>query len=155
LRANPLRGWSISGSVTYIRLKIQRVNPTQQTYDLTAHPVPIVGNRFNFAPDWNGTVDTEYRFATAHDLEAFIGGGLQFASKSYSDLAQSSLSTLPGYVTLDARIGLESAQGWRVSMWSRNLTDKLYLTNVVSTGDTIARYTGLPRTFGLSFGFDF
>jgi len=154
LRVNPLRGWSISGGMTYIRSKIKEVDPTTQTYDLTLHPVPIVGNRFNFAPDWSGTVDTEYRFATAHDLQAVIGGGLQFASQSYSDLAQSSLSTLPSYVTLDARIGLESAQGWRVSVWSRNLTDKLYLTNVISSGDTIARYTGLPRTFGLSFGFD-
>ena len=154
-RANPLRGWSISGGVTYIRSEIEEVNPTTQTYDLELHPVSIVGNRFNFAPDWSGTVDTEYHFAATNGLEPFIGGGLQFASKSYSDLAQSSLSTLPSFVSLDARIGLESAKGWRVSVWARNLTNRLYLTNVISAGDTIARYTGMPRTFGCSFGYDY
>ena len=152
LRANPVPGWTLSGGVTYAKSKIKRVDPLSESYDLLLNEVNIVGNRFNFAPDWSGSADTEYRTPASPDLDIFAGGTVRFASKSYSDLANSSVSTIPGFAVFDVRLGLESRKGWTVSVWSRNVTNKLYLTNIVAVGDAVNRYTGMPRTFGLSFG---
>jgi iron complex outermembrane receptor protein len=153
LRANPLPGWTFNGGVTYTKSKIKRQDPNSQYYDLLNVEVPsIEGNRFNFAPDWSGSADTEYRTAAAPNLDAFIGGTMRVASKSYSDLVNSGISTMPGFAVFDARLGVESTKGWNLSVWSRNVTNKLYVNNIVTTGDAVVRYTGMPRTFGLSFG---
>lgn len=152
IRANPLPGWTLSGGVTYAKSKIKRVDPLSESYDLLLNQVNIVGNRFNFAPDWSGSADTEYRTPASPDLDIFVGGTMRFASKSYSDLANSSVSTIPSFAVFDVRLGLESQKGWNVSVWSRNVTNKLYLTNIVAVADAVNRYTGMPRTFGLSFG---
>ena len=152
LRANPLPGWTVSGGVTYAKSEIKETDPSSQSYDLLLNQVNIEGNRFNYAPDWSGAADTEYRFPAVADLQAFVGGSVRFASKSYSDLANSSVSTLPGFAIFDLRVGLESPKGWNVSVWTRNLANKLYLNNTVAVADAIVRYTGEPRTFGVSFG---
>lgn len=153
IRANPVPGWTLNGGVTYAKSRIKRQDPNSQYYDLVNAEVPsIEGNRFNFAPDWSGTIDTEYRTATSPQLDAFVGGTVRFASKSYSDLVNSSLSTMPGFAVFDVRAGVESAHGWNLSVWSRNVTNKLYVNNIVSAGDALVRYTGMPRTFGVSFG---
>ena len=46
----------------------------------------------------------------------------------------------------------ESEKGWNLSVWSRNVTNKLYSNNIVAVADAVVRYAGMPRTFGLSFG---
>jgi len=155
LRAEPVPGWTISGGATYAKSKIKKEDPNVQGYDLLGQPVPLVGNEFNFSPDWSGTADTQYSFPTSGDLTPFVGGSMRFASKSYSDLANSSVSTLRGFTVFDVRAGVESDKGWNLSVWSRNVGNKLYETNVVATGDAILRYLGMPRTFGASFGVRF
>jgi len=152
LKAKPLPGWTIGGGVTYARSKIKKVDPLSESYDLLNNLVDITGNRFNFAPDWSGVADTEYRSAASDNLDLFFGGGVRFASKSYSDLANSGISTMPGYAVFDVRAGVDSEKGWNLSVWSRNVTNKLYLNNIVTTGDAVVRYTGMPRTFGMTFG---
>ena len=127
LRATPFSGWTIGGGVTYAKSKIKSEDPNVQGYDLLGHPVPLVGNEFNFAPDWSGTADTEYRFPVwGSEVTAFLGGSMYFASKSYSDLANTSVSTIPGFAVFDVRAGVESEKGWNVSggaaMWGTSCT---------------------------------
>ncbi|WP_144097450.1 TonB-dependent receptor [Croceicoccus sediminis] len=155
LRATPIDGWTISGGVTYAKSKIRVVDPETESYDLLNNQVDITGNRFNFAPDWSGVADTQYRFGASDELDGFFGGTVRFSSKSYSDLANSSLSTIPAYAVFDVRAGIESTKGWNLSVWSRNVTNKLYLSNIVTTGDAVVRYTGMPRTVGVSFGVEY
>lgn len=62
---------------------------------------------------------------------------------------------MPAYTLLDARIGIESENGWRLSLYGRNLTDEYYWNSVASAGDGAVRFTGEPRTFGASFSMRF
>ncbi|PLS69823.1 TonB-dependent receptor, partial [Salmonella enterica] len=56
----------------------------------------------------------------------------------------------PGYGLLDARIGLGRAdERWAVTLWAKNLTNKLYRTSVIPfLGDEASLY-GAPRTYGV------
>jgi len=59
-----------------------------------------------------------------------------------------------GYATLDARLGYEAPDGaWRVFAWAKNLTNKYYITAISSTGDQVARYAGMPITFGMTLSY--
>ena len=77
LRATPIPGWTIGGGVTYAKSKIKSEDPNVQGYDLLGHPVPLVGNEFNFSPDWSGTADTEYRFPIFQPLAVSHPGILE------------------------------------------------------------------------------
>ncbi len=62
----------------------------------------------------------------------------------------------PGYGLLNARIGIGAADdGWAVSVWAKNLTNKLYRVSVIPfLGDEASLY-GPPRTYGVRFSSKF
>jgi len=58
------------------------------------------------------------------------------------------------YGTVDARLGYEAADGrWKVVLWGKNILDKYYWTNVVTSNDATARFAGRPATYGITVGF--
>ncbi|MFC3052599.1 TonB-dependent receptor [Kordiimonas pumila] len=60
------------------------------------------------------------------------------------------------YGLLDARITLHPADSnWSFSIWGKNLTDKLYRTNIIAfLGDEVSTL-GTPRTYGIELSLDF
>ncbi len=58
---------------------------------------------------------------------------------------------IAGYATVDGRLGIEGPDGrWKVMVWGKNLFDKYYWSNVISSADSAARFAGTPRTFGVT-----
>ena len=55
---------------------------------------------------------------------------------------------------VDIRAGVES-NNWRVWAWGRNVTDKYYWNQVAHVNDVLLRFTGNPRTFGVSVSYRF
>lgn len=52
---------------------------------------------------------------------------------------------------LDARLGVESADGRRwLWAWGRNITDEHYWNQTQHVNDVLLRFTGMPRTYGVS-----
>ena len=62
----------------------------------------------------------------------------------------------PGYGLLDARVTLSPNDGdLTVSLWGRNLTDKLYRVNAIAFFGDEASRLGAPRTYGVEVGVKF
>jgi len=55
---------------------------------------------------------------------------------------------------IDVRAGIET-ESWRVWAWGRNITDKYYWNQVAHVNDVLLRYTGMPRTYGVSLSYRF
>ncbi|MGI9328656.1 MAG: TonB-dependent receptor [Pseudomonadales bacterium] len=55
---------------------------------------------------------------------------------------------------VDLRAGVET-ENWRIWAWARNVTDKYYWNQVAHVNDVLLRYTGMPRTYGLSLSYRF
>lgn len=149
--ARPIVGFTLRGALTYVKTEIG----DYAGFDYTGTPVNFKGSPFTFAPPVSATLDAEYRTPVNSDLEGFVGGGLLYNSKTYADFGKPLKYTIDPYTTFNARIGIESSKGWRVSLWARNLTNKYYWNSVTSGGDEAIRITGQPRTFGASAGFTF
>jgi iron complex outermembrane receptor protein len=63
---------------------------------------------------------------------------------------------VPGYTTLDLRAGIEPTNGpWRLEVWGRNVTDRLYVTGLGRTSDFTTRFAAMPATFGISAHYRF
>ena len=163
----PTRGLSLSGSLTYLEAKID----TYTGVDYVGNVRNFAGQALPFAPRWNYGFNADYRHELASGGTPFVGFSVSGHSKSDTVPGGSSIivppapttRVLPGlvnpfvtnpYATVDARLGYEGPDGrWRVMLWAKNMFDKYYWTNVVTTSDASARFPGRPATYGLTVGF--
>lgn len=151
MTVDPTPGLTLRGAVTYLKTEVGNF----VTLNGFGVLLDVTGSPFNYAPKFSGNFDGEYRAPVSSHLEMYIGGGGQFSSSSYSDLGRVQATRLPSYVTLDARIGVASDNGWRLGLFVRNFTDKYYWTSVNYGGDQFSRIVGTPRLFGVSAGISF
>lgn len=148
----PLKGLIFSGGATYIDTKIQGdfIN-----FNALAQSQNFNGQRLPLTPKWQVVADGQYTFDVGAGVQAFVGGNVNHQGQTNGGLGQLALFDIPAYTLLDARAGVQSSdQRWRATVFVRNLTDKFYLTLVNFPGpDTVVRYTGQPRTYGLTLSY--
>ncbi|MEM7283869.1 MAG: TonB-dependent receptor, partial [Pseudomonadota bacterium] len=119
-------------------------------------PTNFKGESFPNAPDTQVNLDAVYRFSLTGNMDVFIGGNVYYQSSTNSEFGESPELDVDSYTLLDLRAGVEAPDGrWKVSAWMRNVNDEYYWTNASKTNDTIIRFTGLPRTYGLSLNWSF
>jgi outer membrane receptor protein involved in Fe transport len=146
LTAIPIDGLTVHADVTYIHTRVGNYvgfNPAGAQADYT-------GDSFNFAPPWTGSADAEYRRAVTSGLDGFVGAHVLYNDLTNANIGSDPKFAIPSYAIFDVRTGIQSKDGWAVSAYVRNLSDKYYWTSVVANGDVNIRYAGMPRTFGLS-----
>ena len=62
---------------------------------------------------------------------------------------------IKGYTLVNGRVGISADDGkWSAYVWGRNLTDEYYITNVYNSVDFLLNYAGKPRTYGLTFEYN-
>jgi outer membrane receptor protein involved in Fe transport len=151
ITALPISGLTLRSSLTYVHSQVG----SYVTYGGLGTLENIGGNQFNYAPPWSATSDIDYHFAIGGGRDAFVGASALYNSKAYSDLNQTPSLAIDSYVVLNARIGVDWGRGWRTSLWARNIANKYYWSTVISGGDDLGKYTGLPRTFGATVSYQF
>ena len=101
-----------------------------------AHPASILGR----AGELFGAVDASYR------------------SSFSSNASASRYLVVDGYALLNARVGFRWADGWSLSLWSRNLLNKDYYELLSAAPGGSGLYVGLPgepRTVGVTLRMSF
>jgi outer membrane receptor protein involved in Fe transport len=150
--ARPTRELTLRGAVTYLH---SRIGPFIGYDHVTLQPIQYDGSQFSYAPQWSATFGAEYRISLTDKLNGFLGGNGNYVGRTWGDLGESPNTLIPQYTTLNFFAGVESSQGWRASLWVRNATDKFYLTSTAPSGDTLTQMAGLPRTYGVTVGYQF
>jgi iron complex outermembrane receptor protein len=93
------------------------------------------GGVFGRSGEFFGAVDASYRSS--------------FSSSS----SESQYMFVDGYTLLNTRVGFRAADGWTLSLWSRNLLNRNYfdlLTAAPGNTGLVVGQPGDPRTFGLT-----
>ena len=133
--------------------------------------VDVTGEHYPDAPVWEATIDAEYDWKIANDLQAFVGLNAAYNDKTYTGFTDQNPGPhftypqkpngivyndleIPGYATLDLRAGL-SRGNWRVMVWGHNVTNTYYWTSYDRVNDTNLKYTGMPTTYGLTVSYRF
>jgi outer membrane receptor protein involved in Fe transport len=164
LTAAPIEGLRLSGSVTYLDAKITRytgVNAGGIAADFAGTDIP-------FTSKWQYVANADYNMPSIGAVRPFIGASLTGRSRAISIVGGASGALpqpgyrskvsladtyeLPRYALLDLRAGVEAEDGsWRVMVWGKNVTNKYYWQNVVTSYDVVTRYAGQPATYGVTF----
>ncbi len=135
--------------------------------DLTLHAgsrVCCVGNQLIQAPDYNGSVGIDWRFAqiSSGDLRLMVDGN--YYAKQYFDAYNTERIAQGAYGIANARVSFRSSatHGFDAGAWIKNLANKKYLAyglnqNDPDTGAIGFDYAlvGEPRTYGADLTYRF
>jgi len=125
--------------------------------ELVLHGVDRAGNRLIQAPNFNGSLGVDWRFAhlAAGDLRLFVDGN--YYGKQYFDAFNTERIAQDAYGVANARVSFESTgrRGFSVAAWVKNLTNRQYLAYGLNQKDLDTGALGFdyglvgePRTYG-------
>jgi iron complex outermembrane receptor protein len=93
------------------------------------------------------------------DFETRLRAEYSYTGKKYYNNAQDDLiSSGSGYGLLNLRATLaNTAHGWEIAAWAKNVTDKAYIVDATDTSGFgfVPRYYGERATYGIEFSLDF
>ena len=152
LVATPVEGLTLSGSGTYLNTKVQRY----VGYNAAAQVEDYAGSTFPFSPKWQFVADGSYSWDIGNGKGAFAGANVTARDSSYASIGADPNFRLPSYALLGLRAGIESKdQGWRVTVWGENVTNKYYWTGVYQYWDTRFRLAAKPATYGIRLDYNY
>ncbi|HVK79676.1 MAG TPA: TonB-dependent receptor, partial [Verrucomicrobiae bacterium] len=118
-------------------------NATSTGADYTGHTLPR-------APQNNASFSAQYERPLFGDVSLFARGELSHRSKIF--FAADNIHSEDPVTLFNARLGLQSSDGWGVYLWGRNLTDVDYAiyreAGAIVPGQVIESLAA-PQTFGL------
>jgi outer membrane receptor protein involved in Fe transport len=158
VKVRPVSALTLNGAVTYLDSKVSNtffnVNQFVNTLiDFKGEPLPNT-------PKWSLSVGARYDWNLSDRWKAFVGadGRYQSRTQSYFGTANAISLGFPSqynysYALLNLRAGVETEDGhWRIQAFGDNVTNTYYTTQAVRT-DTVARFTGMPATWGVTVGY--
>lgn len=164
---SPLDGLNLNFAATYLDTKIKKyigANPNEFSGDFlsyTAIPLDYKGAKLPFAPKWQISASFDYTVPVTEKWSAMFGAVVSAQTKSISGLygADDDVSQfvyrVNGRTLLDLQAAMISDDGWKVTVWGKNVTNKYYWTNSILSFDTNVRYVGRPAEYGVTVGYEF
>ena len=168
----PMAGLTITGGMSYLETEISTFEGTSQRLQFA----DFKGSELPFSSKIQASGTAKYEWSVGDNLMANVAVDVSYTDDSNADFesSEATYNTRPdgsgdelpyvfdenfvidGYTLINARIGIADADNkWATYLWARNLTDELYVTNVVQQSDSVARYVGMPRTYGITVDYSF
>lgn len=152
LQWKPTDGLLLQLTGSYIDSKVDEY----AALDAFAVPQVFDGSPFPFTPEFQANAVISYAWGLSDSVNGFAT-----LDASYSDSINTDFEPAGGridpnfiidsYTLVNARVGIAAADSaWRLSLWARNIGDEFYTNNVQKSTDQVVRYTGMPRTYGLT-----
>jgi len=150
----PVDGLSLSGSLAYTDAKYGEYNGLDLTGDGIPDPALARNLKLTRVPKW------VYSIAAAYETEIGSAGSInaQIAFDHTAERAGNDANTFffAPYGLLSANLGFTTAdKKYRISLYGKNLTNKVFYSSGTDIGTFRAAYLGAPRTIGVTFGFQF
>lgn len=152
ITARPITGLTLTAHATYLNSKIiaNFVNVNAQGLQ-----GDLYGSRLPFTPSFEGMADANYDFPVAESFNGFVGGSVTHRGRTNNTFDNAAVPApdfvIVPYTLFSLRAGVRGQDdSWRVSAWVENLTNKFYWHTAFTSADSTFRYTGMPRTFGLT-----
>jgi outer membrane receptor protein involved in Fe transport len=150
---SPVRGLDITGNASYVDSKITAPFVAEDPNGVTAD---FNGQAFPNSPKWQLSGDVNYEVPVSDRLNAIFGASASYRSTTNSELGRLPELVVEDYALVNLRVGFaDSDKKWRLMAWMNNVGDKYYYTSATRSIDVFNRMTGAPRTFGLTFTYNF
>ena len=160
-RIRPVDGLTLTGSGTYLKSKVTSSFSTTPdglaVYNTGGYTGDFKGSELPYTPKFSANADINYEWSMG-EVTPFVGGGITYQGKQngtfFNNVLKASDFEIKGYSTVDLRAGVGAKDGsWQVTVYGRNVFNKVYTTSVTTFLDAQFRFTGRPAVYGLSAKF--
>ena len=167
LALRPVDRLNVSFAATYLDTKVKKyigADPNQFAgafLSFTPIPLDYKGAELPFAPKWQINAAFDYTVPVSSNWNATFGAVVSAQTKAISglygasDTVSQNVYRINGRTLLDLTAALKSNDGWKVTVWGKNVTNKYYWTNAILGFDTNVRYVGRPAEYGMTVGYSF
>lgn len=140
IAARPTSRVTVSAALAYTDAQVDSFNcPPSAAASCNLH-----GKTLPFAPRWKSFVRAAYALPLPGGLQADISADYSYQTRTQFDLFQSPDAIQPAYGIVNAAIELSPpGGGWRVALVGKNLANKSYATNLVTSTGYVTRV--VPR----------
>lgn len=177
-RARISAAWNVSGTLSYIPVAKYRNFPDASGQSTVRIPFNPAFPPFNCSPggacggfypgamnmvsptfDASGERLTRTPKVSASATVSYASGPfdasatVSYSSKIYEDLSHEIYQS--SYATLTAQLGYKIDERFRVGVFGRNLTNKAYISNALTSSAGFSVGYAPPREIGMSFGFNY
>jgi outer membrane receptor protein involved in Fe transport len=171
ISARPFPALTLDLGANYITTTVEEFTSTSVYGQVTN----FAGNALPFAPKWTFTLNGDYVLPLHFngDGETFLGATASYRSMEDAYIGASAIPlpssvdghaqtrsesdypfVIPSYATVDVRAGYRTPGGrFNVTLWGKNIFNHYIVNNAISYNDIIVRETGMPVTYGVSFGY--
>ena len=141
------RGLTLSASTAYTNAKL-----TEKALAFAAQ----VGDRVPNVPHINGSAAAEYRWLVGTGKSVYMRADVAYVGDSFTEF--NSLSTalrVPSSTSIDGSLGMDIGS-WEVSVYGKNLANRLIVTGVDTDREVPETYSvAPPRTLGVEARYDY
>jgi outer membrane receptor protein involved in Fe transport len=114
------------------------------------------GEPLPYAPKFQGFASLAQEISLNDNLGLQLEGDGSYQSTSYSYIGDLQDFKNRSYFLFNMSATLHAANNkWNVSAWMQNITNQYYWTTAQLSHDSIARFAGMPRTFGIRATYNF
>jgi outer membrane receptor protein involved in Fe transport len=114
------------------------------------------GNPYPYTPEFQGNALLAYDQPVTDTLNINGTIAVSYQSKTNASAGQLPDFKIDGYALAGITFGVAAPDGeWSVQGYVNNLFDKYYWVGVESATDSVFRFAGMPRQFGVRLGFKF
>ena len=153
LNAFPATGLALSLAGTYLKTK---VTSNFNDFNGLLQATNFRGSAFPYTPKYQLIADSQYETPFTDRLVGFVGANGSYRSTTNAGFGDVPQFRIRHYGLLDLRAGIRADdRRWQAALFMRNVTNSYYFVNVARLTDTIRRYTGEPRTYGLQLSTKF
>jgi outer membrane receptor protein involved in Fe transport len=164
--ARPVEGLTVTTALTLLDATFTSFPNAQGPSGV----VDLSGRRLTDAPEVSASLVVAYERPLSDSLKFISQGDVFYRSDVFTELTYDPNLVQKAYSKINARVGVGALDGgWSVELWGRNLTDEITfgrggrpvfgsVTALLPTvgapsfpvGNTYIRYTGEPRTYGIT-----
>ncbi|MBL4826169.1 MAG: TonB-dependent receptor [Spongiibacteraceae bacterium] len=114
------------------------------------------GGEFSYSPEFQFNSFVSYGFSIGDSMSGRFTLDANYSGEQQADLESDERFAIDSYTLFGAHLGITSDdEKWEAQAFVRNITDEYYWKSVVFFTDSISRYSGMPRTYGLSLKYNF
>lgn len=146
-RLRVIDGIQVGGALTY-------VDATYKSYPKAIGPGNVVydasGNRLNASPRWAYNLFLELESKLGNGGRLFGRADFNWRGLQYYTQQNVAIESQPAYGLLNGNLGYTSpGERFEVSVFVRNLADKVYSTSTATLGGATVGVLGAPRSYGI------
>lgn len=152
VKARPIQGLLVAAVGSWLKSEVKEFSGT----DFNGNDRDFAGQPFNFSPEKQATLLVEYSYPFSSGMDVGVGFDYTYSSDTNGTLEGDPRYKMDSWYQVGARAYVAQVDGvWDVSIWGRNITNEHVSTGVFNLGDTVVRYTAMPRVYGITFSYNY